>query len=321
MTVSSAVTRSPRRLKMEQVRLDKHKDSSRERLQLPEDVGACYCERIPLEKDLILIRLRYHPTCNLKEETVNPHGQHMLAITFGLEGQSGYYGKEGTELSFRAGFTTVAAFCSSHGERHYAAGRTVSQLRLLVGEHTLSKYLGQPRAETLLGGKSIRQLAFRKSSLVSQGHATALTSAFGKASPNLLDMHFHSLALLSEQLRPITPSEPESSSLSWQDTEALERVRDLMLERLDQPLTIPHLCAAVGLNEFKLKEGFHKHFNTTPHRMLNDLRMRKAHALLESGCQVAQAAYQCGYRHPSNFSTAFSNFFGYSPRSLCGKCR
>ncbi|ALM54608.1 AraC family transcriptional regulator [Halomonas huangheensis] len=306
---------------MDQVRLARREDSNREYLELPEDVGACYCERISLENDLILVRLRYRPTCNLKEETINPHGRHMLAITFGLEGQSGYRGTEGTELLFRAGFTTVAAFCSSHGERHYVAGNTVSQLRLLVGEQTLSKYLGQSRARALLGGKSIQQLAFRKSSRVSQGHATALASAFCMSSPNLLDMHFHSLALLSEQLRPIAPPTPESSSLSWQDVEALESVRDLMLERLDQPLTIPHLCAATGLNEFKLKEGFHKHFNTTPHRMLHDLRMRKAHALLESGCQVAQAAYQCGYRHPSNFSTAFSSFFGYPPKSLCRKFR
>ncbi|MCU9949128.1 helix-turn-helix domain-containing protein [Pseudomonas sp. PDM13] len=49
--------------------------------------------------------------------------------------------------------------------------------------------------------------------------------------------------------------------------------------------------------------------------------MHKAHLLLESGCQVAQAAWQVGYRHPNNFSAAFTAFFGKSPKTVFGKRR
>jgi len=76
-------------------------------------------------------------------------------------------------------------------------------------------------------------------------------------------------------------------------------------------LTLPYLCAAVGLNP---KAGMHYRFNSTPHRMLQETRMRKAYTLLESGCQVAQAAYQVGYKFPNNFSAAFTRFFGKTPK-------
>ncbi|MDF3852258.1 helix-turn-helix domain-containing protein, partial [Achromobacter denitrificans] len=43
--------------------------------------------------------------------------------------------------------------------------------------------------------------------------------------------------------------------------------------------------------------------------------------LLETGCQVAQAAYRVGYRHPANFSAAFTRFHGRAPKSVFGKRR
>ena len=47
--------------------------------------------------------------------------------------------------------------------------------------------------------------------------------------------------------------------------------------------------------------------------------MRRAWALLETGCQVAQAGWQVGYAHPSNFSAAFTRFYGRSPKSVFGR--
>ncbi|MBU3057845.1 MULTISPECIES: helix-turn-helix domain-containing protein [Pseudomonadaceae] len=312
----------PYRLAMTQARVTRRETSGWERHQLPEELGECYSERFALDNDLMVVRSRYHPTHDLIEETINPHGRPMLVITFGLQGHSGYKGCNGDALCFRAGYTTVTTFQSSHGERCYDAGATVSQLRLLVGENTLRKYVGTERADGLLGSGNIRQLAFRKSSGASNAHAGALTRYLSdpqSAAP--LDMHIHALSLLAEQLHLLSPPAPETLQFSPRDVEKLERARDLMIEKMDQPLTIPYLCAAVGLNEFKLKEGFHYRFNTTPHRMLHELRMRKAYALLESGCQVAQAAYQVGYRYPNNFSAAFSAFFGKAPKSVFGKRR
>lgn len=292
------------------------------RRQLPEEVGTCYCERFSLDDDLMLIRSRYRPLRDLIEETVNPHDRHMLVITYGMQGDSGYRGAEGSAVAFRAGHTTVTAFRLSRGERRYQAGASVSQLRLLIGQSTLDKYLGEQRTRQLLGNGNLCQLALQKTSAACASHAGALAHPCDPGVSEPLNLHIHALSLLSEQLRLLSPaSNTGNLRLSAVDIEKLDRVRDIMIEQLEQPLTIPYLCAAVGLNEFKLKEGLRHRFNSTPHRMLHEMRMSKAHALLESGCQVAQAAYQVGYRFPNNFSAAFTRFFGKTPKSVFGKQR
>lgn len=299
-----------------------HDESGWMRQQLPEALGECYCERLTLDNDLMVLRSRYHATRNLIEETANPHNRPMLVITFGMQGDSGYKGADGSAVAFRSGYTTITAFQQSLGERYYEAGATVSQLRVLIGERMLNTYLGEQRTHQLLGNGHVRQLAFQKTSAASASHATALTRYLNQGVTAKLDMHIHTLSLLSEQLKLLSPPASDKSlPMSAVDIEKLDRARDIMVEHMDQPLTIPYLCAAVGLNEFKLKEGMHHRFNSTPHRMLHELRMRKAYTLLESGCQVAQAAYQVGYKFPNNFSAAFSRFFGKSPKSVFGKRR
>ncbi len=89
-----------------------------------------------------------------------------------------------------------------------------------------------------------------------------------------------------------------------------------MLAQYGRALTIPYLCAAVGTNEFALKQGFREVFGVSPHKMLVDIRMRKAQALLESGEPVSSVAYKVGFQHPSSFSAAFRRYFGCVPKSL-----
>ncbi|SEE01225.1 transcriptional regulator, AraC family [Pseudomonas anguilliseptica] len=292
------------------------------RQQLPQDLGECYSERMSFEDDLAVVRLRYRPTHNLIEETANPHNRHMLVITYGMQGDSGYKDADGSAVPFRAGYTTITSFQMSLGERRYEAGATVSQLRLLIGESMLNRYIGEQRTRQLLGNGNVRQLAFQKTSAASNSHASALIHYLNQGVTSTLDMHIHTLSLLSEQLKLLAPSDcAVKLPFSATDIEKLDRARDIMIEQMDQPLTIPYLCAAVGLNEFKLKEGMHYRFNSTPHRMLHEIRMRKAYTLLESGCQVAQAAYRVGYKFPNNFSAAFTRFFGKTPKSVFGKRR
>ncbi|WP_210644758.1 MULTISPECIES: AraC family transcriptional regulator [unclassified Pseudomonas] len=292
------------------------------RQQLPGELGECYSERYFVDNDLMVVRSRYRPTRNLIEETVSPHNRHMLVITFGMQGDSGYKGADGSAVSFRAGYTTITSFQLSLGERCYEAGTTVSQLRLLIGEGMLNRYIGEQRTRQLLGNGNVRQLAFQKTSATSASHATALARYLNQGATGALDMHIHTLCLLSEQLKLLSPPTClQNPQFSASDIEKLDQARDIMIEQMDQPLTIPYLCAAVGLNEFKLKEGLHYRFNSTPHRMLHEIRMRKAYTLLESGCQVAQAAYKVGYKFPNNFSAAFTRFFGKSPKTVFGKRR
>jgi len=78
---------------------------------------------------------------------------------------------------------------------------------------------------------------------------------------------------------------------------------------------------AVEPNEFKLKAGMHHRFNSTSHCMLQDIGMRKAYTLLESGCQVAQAAYRMGYKRPNELQHLQQPVFEITPNSMFGRRR
>ena len=299
------------------LRLLSHGADGWSRQQLPTALGECYSEHLCLAPDLLLVRSHYRPTRPLLEATASPHARQMLVMTFGLRGASGYRGADGSAIAFEAGHTTITAFQASDGERCYPADSEISQLRLLIGPDLLRSYVGEQRTAALLGSGQLHRLQFSKTSPASQALARELSLGGDR-----LRLHMRSLGLLAEQLERLSPAPvAQQPRFSLGDIEKLEQVRQLMLDQLDQPLTLAYLAASVGFNEFKLKEGFRHHYQTSPYRLLTELRMRKAHALLENGCQVAQAGYQVGYAFANNFSAAFTRFFGKSPKSVFGKRR
>lgn len=312
------------RLGLDQPRQRIVQTDGRLRMQLDEDLGQCHSELLQLEPGLSLGRLHYHPLRPLIEETCGPHDGHVMVVTIGLQGRSGFIGRDGSNLAFEAGHTTITAFRATPGERRYQANETVSQLRLVIEQPTLCKYVGEERAAQVLGNGRLHRLDFRGSSKAAQAHAAALVRYLqpGSLNPaNRLDLHIHTLSLLSEQFNLLAPQQEQTSSLNSSEIERIERARNILCEQLHKPLTVEFLAGTVGMNEHKLKEGFRYLFDTTPARMLLDLRMRKAMTLLESGQQVAQAAWQVGYKYPNNFTVAFTRYFGRSPKSIFGKKR
>jgi AraC family transcriptional regulator, transcriptional activator of the genes for pyochelin and ferripyochelin receptors len=305
------------------------------RRQLPDGLGNCFTDSAAADDELTVMRTRYRPARDLIEQSEKRDGRRTLVISVGLAGASSYHSRDGHDVAFRDGHTTVTSFGDVSGERHYAAAVEVAQLRVAVGEARLIQYAGQQRARELLGSSTVRQLAFHASTAASVMHARALwhiadrrdAGPSGPAGPaDPLAIHIHALSLLAEQLRllrasPVPERPAPDRRFSQNDIEKLEQARVLMLTHLNRSLTIPYLAAAVGLNEFKLKEGFRHRFNSSPHRMLTGLRMQHAWALLETGCQVAEAAYQVGFGHPGNFSAAFTRYFGRMPKSVFGKRR
>ena len=187
----------------------------------------------------------------------------------------------------------------------------------------MDHYLGEPVRKQLLDGNSgVRQLAHRPTSGASLAHASALLRETEVDALDTLQTHIHVLSLLAEQLRHLDLQLPTRTPRhSQRDIDKLDQARALLETRMDRSLTVSELAGAVGLNESKLREGFRHRFNKSPLRLLLELRMKKAWQLLETGCQVAEAAYSVGYDHPSNFSAAFSRFFGCAPKSVFGPKR
>lgn len=102
------------------------------------------------------------------------------------------------------------------------------------------------------------------------------------------------------------------------DEENVERVRlakKVLIEKMATPPSLKDLSREVGLNEYRLKEGFKNIYGKTVFQFLNDYRLDVARQILDKGgAKVNDAAYHIGYTNPSHFIAAFKKKFGITPK-------
>jgi len=283
------------------------------RLQIPQEAGLGYADRMLVDEGFTIACSHYRPHGDLIEESVVERETDSLTITIGIDGWSAYRGRDGCEFTFQAGRTTVTAFHRARGERLYRAEENVRQLRLIVEGIALQRYGLAPVLDQARASGSASRILFVPSGAAMMRSASRLVRMHGEGG-NPLDLHIAALSMLSQQVALMACT----SDRAWtpDDAERISRARDILAEQYDRPITIGYLCAQVGTNEFKLKRGFHELFDTTPHRMLTEIRMRRALELLEEKTPISIVAYQVGFQHVSSFSAAFRHFYGSSPSAL-----
>jgi AraC-like DNA-binding protein len=100
-----------------------------------------------------------------------------------------------------------------------------------------------------------------------------------------------------------------------QNVERIRHAKKLLIENMSQPPTLKELSRQIGLNEYRLKEGFKNIYGKTVFQFLNDYRLDSARQFLDKGnLKVNDAAYRIGYTNPSHFIAAFKKKFGVTPK-------
>ncbi len=125
------------------------------------------------------------------------------------------------------------------------------------------------------------------------------------------------LALLIDQAERQPSTRPDI--LKAYDVDKLMAAKVWLDEHFLQPITLLHVARLVGLNDFKLKNGFRILFATTVFSYLSGLRLNHARQLLlDGGHSVADVADIVGYGRADHFSHAFRTYFGYRPSEIKG---
>ena len=100
-----------------------------------------------------------------------------------------------------------------------------------------------------------------------------------------------------------------------QEAQAIYLARTRMEENLKLDWTIKELTQLTGLNDYKLKTGFHQLYHSSPADYLRDIRMEKAwQLLLGKRYSVSQVAEAVGYTNLSAFSKAFKKYYHITAR-------
>ena len=101
------------------------------------------------------------------------------------------------------------------------------------------------------------------------------------------------------------------------EKEKIIKAKEIILNNLSCPPTIPELSLQIGINQCYLKKGFKELFGTTVYDFIQEQRILKAKLLLSTTeFTISQVADQIGFSSAGNFSTAFKKFTGVFPSEL-----
>ncbi|HEV7257670.1 MAG TPA: AraC family transcriptional regulator [Bosea sp. (in: a-proteobacteria)] len=158
---------------------------------------------------------------------------------------------------------------------------------------------------------------------VRPANATLCALALQLAEPPVAD-NLHRLYLAGKALElaavaldtVMTGVPARPARMPHRTAERIREARDIMLSRLQDPPGLPELARMTGLNPTNLTSGFRQLFGASVFGYLQEQRLQRAHALIDSGeMTVSEAAFHVGYT-PAHFSSLFRKRFGMPPSAL-----
>lgn len=106
------------------------------------------------------------------------------------------------------------------------------------------------------------------------------------------------------------------SGIARADFQRLETVRQLLEFAPAEDYSLAYLARRAAMSASSLRNKFRQAYGVSVFEYLRHCRLELARRCLEDGLTVQQAAHRAGYRHATNFATAFRKAFGVSPSEL-----
>jgi AraC-like DNA-binding protein len=94
---------------------------------------------------------------------------------------------------------------------------------------------------------------------------------------------------------------------------AVRSVQDVLADRLADPPSLDELAAATGMSPFALLRAFRDQTGLPPHAYLNQLRVRLARRLLDTGLPPADVAAEAGFADQPHLTRHFKRVVGVPP--------
>lgn len=116
------------------------------------------------------------------------------------------------------------------------------------------------------------------------------------------------IGFIQQQFQPLLASEPRF------DSGQMKQAKAVILDRLQDNLSIDELAAEVGLSPYHLIRSFRAAYGQTPHAFLLDQRINRAKPLLQQGQAIADVAQALGFADQSHFQRHFKRRIAITPR-------
>ena len=117
--------------------------------------------------------------------------------------------------------------------------------------------------------------------------------------------------LLEEFAAPFTPPAPQIGDAA---ARAIRAVCIFLEEHYAERISLDDLGRLAGLDKYYLLRAFTRVKGITPYRYLENVRIARAKALLETGVPPVEAALNAGFADQSHFTKFFKCFIGLTPK-------
>lgn len=125
------------------------------------------------------------------------------------------------------------------------------------------------------------------------------------------------LELIGLQIDSLKKEGNPVPSLRPDEVEKIKECESILRAHFNHPLSLLQLSREVGLNDFKLKQGFKQVFGKPVFKYLQEYRLERALESLKKGDQsVTEVAESIGYSSLGSFSNAFLGQFGKRPNEI-----
>nr|WKN36400.1 AraC family transcriptional regulator [Tunicatimonas sp. TK19036] len=133
-----------------------------------------------------------------------------------------------------------------------------------------------------------------------------------------LDLFAHIVTQYIDDLNP----KNKRVLLRKTDVSLILKAKDVLIENIQENITIPELSRKVGVNTTKLKQGFKKLYGCTINEFVRYRKLSLAKELiLEGTLSVKQIAEKVGYRNYAYFASRFKERYGALPSEYMKKIK
>lgn len=120
-------------------------------------------------------------------------------------------------------------------------------------------------------------------------------------------------SVLVDYLAQVLTNRGESKSEETLDLPGLIRVRDRIMDGLDQPHTLEALAEESGVSRYHLIRTFKRTYGMAPHAYQLDQRIKRAKQWLRTGRSLSEVALDLGFSDQAHFQRHFKQRMAMTP--------
>lgn len=134
---------------------------------------------------------------------------------------------------------------------------------------------------------------------------------------DLLMISLSLLRLHQETVRQLSNVPAAKASTRKELFRRLQIAKEYLHSCIEEPVSLEDVAGKACLSPYHFHRAFRQTFQTTPHRYVTDLKLKRARTLLvDKKMSVSETAEKVGFASVPSFSRLFSGYFGTSPSTF-----